>query len=676
MMSSTTRSTSSSANRAQRLLAVARLNDAIAVPLERVREELLDRSPRRRRAGWWRRSPASRIGRLARARPAPYYSPRRGAGPAPRRRRRAGRAAAPSSGPIDTAGSCGRDARRAGSARRRRLLGRSARALPRAGAAAVVRRCLRPALALELARDYPRPRARFARRRRRDGVGEGEARALRARHDGRRLGRDVPGLGTVRLRNLVTVVPGAPPTRSSSSPTATTPAPAPGANDNASGTAALIELARGVRQARHLRGPPRDPVAHAHLPLLGRRRTTAASARAVRRAPRSTATTCRRRLARRPRRRRAAAARDRGRSSPARPRHRSCERSATRVAEQPGEEPRRPGWLAQLVDLGLPFGYGEQAPFLGREISAIRLGDGDGRGPVARPTSRARSTGPVRALGPRLGVDPRSLDGGIELARGTAGYVYLGSRVVRGWAIQLVLLAALVPFPVGAIDLFARSRRRRPAPCRPRVRRFRIRLLCLALGRARRRCRRRLPASSRAPGRIPPPPDSPAITDWPVAGLPIVVGLVRARLVGPRAAAPRREATRRGGAGRLRGRALVALGAVGPSRRRSQPLRPGVFVCPRSTRGSGCRSSSAAPLAARPPLRGRAGGPGAGRSSRSGHSSGSGTTPLYARRLMTLGFIPWTRLVLVLVWAAAAAQLGALAAGRYATGGATRVRGR
>ena len=40
-------------------------------------------------------------------------------------------------------------------------------------------------------------------------------------------------------------------------------------------------------------------------------------------------------------------------------------------------------------------------------------------------------------------------------------------------------------------------------------------------------------------------------------------------------------------------------------------------------------------------------------------------TPLYLVSLMTLGFIPWTTVLVLLAWAAVAAQLGALAAGRY-----------
>ena len=39
--------------------------------------------------------------------------------------------------------------------------------------------------------------------------------------------------------------------------------------------------------------------------------------------------------------------------------------------------------------------------------------------------------------------------------------------------------------------------------------------------------------------------------------------------------------------------------------------------------------------------------------------------PLYLVSLMTLGFIPWTTVLVLLAWAAIACQLGALAAGRY-----------
>ena len=39
--------------------------------------------------------------------------------------------------------------------------------------------------------------------------------------------------------------------------------------------------------------------------------------------------------------------------------------------------------------------------------------------------------------------------------------------------------------------------------------------------------------------------------------------------------------------------------------------------------------------------------------------------PMYMLSLMTLGFIPWPTVLVLIAWAAVAAQFGALAAGRY-----------
>ena len=49
-----------------------------------------------------------------------------------------------------------------------------------------------------------------------------------------------------------------------------------------------------------------------------------------------------------------------------------------------------------------------------------------------------------------------SLDGAAEVARGTDSYVYLGGRLLRGFAIQFVLLVALLPVAVTTIDFSAR----------------------------------------------------------------------------------------------------------------------------------------------------------------------------------------------------------------------------
>src|SRR4030095_10172642 len=92
--------------------------------------------------------------------------------------------------------------------------------------------------------------------------------------------------------------------------------------------------------------------------------------------------------------------------------------------------------------------------------------------------------------------------------------------MMPGWAIELVLLAALLPFLVSAVDLFARCRRRH-IPLTPALRSYRSRV--------------GLWPSAAA---VPRPPDAAPATDWPVIGvlaLALLIGLgwlvVRARLV-------------------------------------------------------------------------------------------------------------------------------------------------
>src|SRR4029453_3831859 len=63
----------------------------------------------------------------------------------------------------------------------------------------------------------------------------------------------------------------------------------------------------------------------------------------------------------------------------------------------------------------------------------------------------------------------------VALPGSTATYIYLGPRVIRGWAIKLVLIMALLPFLLAAVDLFARCRRRR-IPLAPALRSYRSRL--------------------------------------------------------------------------------------------------------------------------------------------------------------------------------------------------------
>jgi hypothetical protein len=213
------------------------------------------------------------------------------------------------------------------------------------------------------------------------------------------------------------------------------------------------------------------------------------------------------------------------------------ETAALRVLEQAGRRPEHPGALAQLVDLGFPFTLHEQGPLLARGIPALTLTSGSERPPNAF-TDQPERLNRLRLaeLGRAAQQLVRWLDAGAELAPGTARYVYFGPRVLPGWAIELVLLAALLPFLVSAVDLFARCRRRH-IPLTPALRSYRSRAgfwlwvailfeLFALIG-----------VWPAAPA-VPLPPGAAPGTNWPVIGLLafgflVVLGwlVARARLV-------------------------------------------------------------------------------------------------------------------------------------------------
>lgn len=247
----------------------------------------------------------------------------------------------------------------------------------------------------------------------------------------------------------------------------------PGANDNASGTAALIELARayaptgGAAQLRlpysllflstdggvygglgaaefAARSPERQDViavidldaiggsGHARLELAG--------------------------------------------DTPRSPAAGLVETVRAQLAAETGADPGRPSALRQLVDLGFPYSAYEQAPFVARGIPAVTITTSPDRPPAGIGDA------PSGLDGARLGQIGRAtqnvvdaLEQGIALSPGPSSYVYLGSRIVRGWAIEIVLVAALLPFLVASIDLFARCRRRRVRVA-PALRSYRSRL--------------------------------------------------------------------------------------------------------------------------------------------------------------------------------------------------------
>lgn len=470
----------------------------------------------------------------------------------------------------------------------------------------------------------------------------------------------------MRLRNIATVVPGDSSTAIAVVAYRDNTGEGPGANVNASGTAVLLELARGFARMGTIAGRPRPQHTLVFLSSDGGAYGGYGALRFASTSPlrqRLLAVVSLDGLAGHARPRLVLAGLSSRSPSPA-----LVRTAARRIAEQAAREPAQPDWLTQLADLGIPFAYGEQAPFLQHDISAIRLATvGDGAEGAELDTPENLDAGRFRQLGRATETLLASLDASVGLAGGTSGSLFLGNRVVRGWAIELVLLALLVPFLAGAIDLYARCRRRR-LPLGGGWLALRTQLglwlwvgAVVAFGAVAGIFPRHAP--------LPPSPHSPAVSDWSLGGLlglAMLIGLgwarVQVRSRGRAAAEPVDE---------LAGYAvaLVALGLVAALVAVVNPFTL-IFVVPSLYAWLWLPQVQSRSGWARDILYG-AGliGPALALVAVAQQLRLGVEAPLYVVALMTLGFVPWLTVLALLGWAAVAAQLGALAGGRYRPGG-------
>jgi len=469
----------------------------------------------------------------------------------------------------------------------------------------------------------------------------------------------VPGRGRLRLENLVASKAGLSQKAIVVMAHRDDTGSGPGANDNASGTAALIELARAYAPTgggARLKPPyslvflSTDGSVYgglgaaefaAHSPerqnviAVVNLDTVAGAAR-----PRLELTG------------------DTSRS----PSANLVETMRAQLAAQTGAEPTRVSTLRQLVDLGFPFSQYEQAPFISRGIPTVTITTGPDR-----PAAGFGDT-PERLDTTRLGQIGRAtqsaldaMEQGLALSSGPSSYVYLGSRIVRGWAIEVVLVAALLPFLAATVDLFARCRRRRIRVA-PALRSYRSRLgfwiwcgglfgLFGVLG--------------IWPHGAPRPPALTGV-DWPAGGL-IALGalaaigwlVARDRLLPRRRIRPEEE---------LAGHAavLLSLGVVALLVVATNPFAL-VFLLPSlhawlwlpQVRGRPVWTRAAVLLA------GFAGPALLLWSFASRYGLGF-DAPWYVAWLFVLGYAPVPVFAIGLAWAAAAGQLVALAGGRYA----------
>lgn len=128
------------------------------------------------------------------------------------------------------------------------------------------------------------------------------------------------------------------------------------------------------------------------------------------------------------------------------------------VRAETGQDPGAPRAGAQWARLAFPMTLGEQGVFLEAGLPAVLLSATGERPPAAGAAVSEQ----------RLGVFGRSalraisaLDAGPDIVSGPENHLITLRKVLPGWAVLLLVGAALLPVWIASVDGFARARRRK-----------------------------------------------------------------------------------------------------------------------------------------------------------------------------------------------------------------------
>jgi len=331
------------------------------------------------------------------------------------------------------------------------------------------------------------------------------------------------------------------------------------------------------------------------------------------------------------------------------------------LAQRGNGEPARPSGLQQLVSLAFPFNPYEQAPFVSRGIPAVTVTTAHARPPEGQGHGTSLNVEHLGVVGLAAQDTVDAMELGVSLAQGPSSYVFLGSRLIRGWAIEIVLVAMLLPFLAAAVDLFARCRRRR-IRIAPALRSYRSRLGFWAWVGAVFLVFRAIGLWGGGDEQAP----SLTSVSWPGGALVALVLLAgagwlvaRSRLLPRRPIRPEERLAGHSGA-------LLALGVVGLLVAATNPYAL-IFVLPSlhawlwlpqvQNRHPAVRAGVF--------LAGLLGGAYLVWSFATHYGLGW-DAPWYIVKLFAVGYAPLPLLLIGLAWLAAAGQLAALAADRYA----------
>ena len=517
--------------------------------------------------------------------------------------------------------------------------------------------------ASELARRFPDRSPGSTGAREATGWVAGRLRESRLKPERQTFTAELPGMGEEELVNLVAVAPGRSPETIVVSAHRDNLPRSPGANDNASGTAALLELARDVRTA---------PPAHTLVFLS----TDGGAYGGVGAAAFSQSPQLLKRLVGRGASIVAVVNLD-ALAGGAPPRlvfsgdtARSPDAALVATADanllaNTGSRAVRAHAVAQLVDLAFPFTLHEQGPFVARGTPAITMTTGGERPARAdEDTLDKVDADQLGALGRTAQALLTSVDQSADVARGTESYLYFGSWFLRGWTIQFIFLVALLPFLAATVDLFARCRRRHVS-LRPALRSFVSRLGVWAWAAALFALFAALGLLADAPAR-PLNPESDVAQDWPAAALLALFALSSAGwLVTRSARAPTRRPERQDElGGHLAAMLVLAVVALVVAAANPYAL---LFVLPSLHAWLWLPHLSERHVAARAAL----------------YATGLAGPLLlllsfalrfelgldalwYVAALTAVGYVPLPLLAATLVWTAAAGQVAAVAFRRYA----------
>ncbi len=127
------------------------------------------------------------------------------------------------------------------------------------------------------------------------------------------------------------------------------------------------------------------------------------------------------------------------------------------VGAQTGIRDEGSGLAGQFARMAFPFAITEQAPFAANGTPAVLLSLSGDR-PIAA-NAPVSSTDPIASLGTAVLQSVNALESGPAVAA-PSSYLLISGKLVPMWAVQLLVLALILPVAATTLDAVARTRRR------------------------------------------------------------------------------------------------------------------------------------------------------------------------------------------------------------------------